>query len=146
MVGTEAMLRTAEAKSARSRRVIALDSGTVDVLRAHRRRQLEERMRVGVVYEDRDLVFRYEVGGLYNPTRLIRRTRARVTAAGLRWIGLHGLRHSWATMALSSGVHPRVVQERLGHSSVMITLDRYSHVIEGMDRKAAEAVAAHLFA
>ncbi|HEX6299048.1 MAG TPA: tyrosine-type recombinase/integrase [Acidimicrobiia bacterium] len=51
-------------------------------------------------------------------------------------------RHTWATLALASGVHPKVVQERLGHSSIAITLDRYSHVIEGMDRDAAETVAA----
>lgn len=50
-------------------------------------------------------------------------------------------RHGWATLALSAGGHPKVVQERLGHSSIAITLDRYSQVIEGMDRDAAETVA-----
>ncbi len=145
LVGNEPVLRTAETKTARSRRVISLDRGSVDALRAHRRCQLEERMKAGEVYVDRDLVFCDELGGPYNPTTFTRQTRAQAKAADLPWIGLHGLRHSWATMALSSGVHPKIVQERLGHSSISITLDRYSHVVEGMDRDAAETVAAHLF-
>ena len=63
--------------------------------------------------------------------------------AGVRPLTPHPAgRHTWATLAMQSGVHVKVVSERLGHSSVAITLDRYSHVTEGMDREAAETVAA----
>jgi integrase len=68
-----------------------------------------------------------------------------VRAAGLPWIGLHGLRHTHATMALQAGVPAKVVQERLGHSSVKITLDTYSHVLPNMQRDAAERVAELIF-
>lgn len=60
-------------------------------------------------------------------------------------IRLHDLRHGWATMALAAGVHPKVVQERLGHSSISITLDTYSHVSPALHGEAAETVAALVF-
>lgn len=56
-------------------------------------------------------------------------------------IRLHDLRHTWATMALTAGVHPKVVQERLGHSNIKITMDTYSHVLPGLQKSAAELVA-----
>ena len=65
-------------------------------------------------------------------------------AAGLPVIRLHDLRHTSATLALAAGVHPKVVQERLGHSSINITLDTYSHVVKGLQHEAAEKVAALL--
>jgi integrase len=55
---------------------------------------------------------------------------------------VHGLRHSWATLALQAGVHPKVVQERLGHSNIAITMDVYSHVMPAMETDAADRVAA----
>jgi integrase len=73
---------------------------------------------------------------------LTRRAKRLVTNAGLLWLGIHaGLRHGWASWALEAGIPAKVVQERLGHSSIAITLDRYSHLADGMDRNAAETVA-----
>lgn len=136
-------LRLGETKSRGSRRVIALDSKTVSILRDHRRRQNEERLRAGEAWENLGLVFTDELGGIYNPDTFTRTTKRLADEAGVPVLGPHdAARHTWATLALSSGVHPKVVQERLGHSSISITLDRYSHVIEGMDRDAAEQVAA----
>ncbi len=60
-------------------------------------------------------------------------------------IRLHDLRHGWATMALAAGVHPEVVQERLGHANIGITLDVYSHVTAGLHDDAAERVAGLVF-
>lgn len=77
---------------------------------------------------------------MISPDWVTRRFQRLAADAGLRPIGLHGLRHGWATWALQSGVPTKVVSERLGHASVAITMDRYSHVIEGMDREAAETV------
>jgi integrase len=65
-----------------------------------------------------------------------------VTRHGLPPLSVHGLRHSWATLALKAGVHPKVVQERLGHSTIGITLDVYSHVLPSMETDAADRVAA----
>ena len=62
---------------------------------------------------------------------------------GLR--GPHGLRHTWATLALQAGIHPKVVSERLGHSTISITLDTYSPVMPGLDVEAANVVAAKIF-
>jgi Phage integrase family len=74
--------------------------------------------------------------------RFTRTTKTLALEAGVRPLTPHpAARHTWATLALSSGIPAKVVQERLGHSSVAITLDRYSHMIEGMDRDAAERVA-----
>jgi integrase len=77
------------------------------------------------------------------PGHLTRWTKQQATHVGVPPLTPHdAARHGWATLALTAGVPPKVVQERLGHSSISITMDRYSHVIEGMDRAAAEAVAA----
>jgi integrase len=70
--------------------------------------------------------------------------RRRVLASGVRSIRLHDLRHTHATHALQAGVHPKIVSERLGHSTISITLDIYSHALPSMQRDAAEAVAALL--
>lgn len=144
MTNSRPKLRLGETKSRRSRRVIALDVATLGVLRDHKVRQSTERLRAGEAWEDLDLVFSTELGGVVSPNMFTRWTKKLATEAGVRPLTPHPAgRHTWATLALSSGkIHPKVVQERLGHSSISITLDRYSHVVEGMDREAAEIVAA----
>lgn len=139
VVGARAV---SEPKSERGRRTIALDAGTVAALRAHRRAQAEERLAFGNAYEDSDLVFCREDGSPLWPRSLSRSFAAHVEAACLPKIRLHDLRHTHATLALQAGVHPKVVQERLGHSTISITLDVYSHVIPAMQEEAAAQVAA----
>ena len=142
-VKNKPVLRIGETKSRRSRRVIALDSRTVAALRDHKRRQNEERLRAGPAWVGLNLVFADELGGIVSPDIFTRTMKRLAGEAGVKPLTPHsGARHTWATLALSSGIHPKVVQERLGHSSISITLDRYSHVIDGMDRDAAERVAA----
>lgn len=68
--------------------------------------------------------------------------RKAVARHEMPYLSIHGLRHSWATLALPAGVHPKIVQERLGHSTILITLDPYSHVNPAMDADAANTVAA----
>lgn len=77
---------------------------------------------------------------MLRPTWVSRRFQEIRAEAGIRRITLRDLRHVWATLALESGVHPKVAQERLGHSSITMTMDQYSHVIEGLDRAAADTV------
>jgi integrase len=130
-----------EPKTARGRRPIALDAGTVAVLREHRTRALEERMLVGPAFDDRGLVFHHPDGSCLKPDAVSAAFVRRVRAAGLPRLTLKGLRHTWATLALERGIHPRVVQERLGHSTIAITLGIYSHVAPTLHDEAAQLVA-----
>jgi len=82
---------------------------------------------------------------MVSPQLVTRTFKRHVEGAGLPWIGLHGLRHTHATVALKAGVPAKVVQERLGHSSVTITLDTYSQVLPSMRRDAAERIAEVMF-
>lgn len=132
-------------KTAKGRRSVALDPVTADALRTYRRTQLEERLAWGPAYQDNDLVFCREDGAPIHPQRFYERFDQQVRAAGLPRIRLHDLRHTHATLALQAGVHPKVVSERLGHSSVAITLDTYSHVVPAMEEEAAAKVAAVVF-
>jgi integrase len=132
-------------KSSAGERTLELDDATVAALKAHRRRQLEERIAVGRGWRDHDLVFPNVDGAPMHPNSVTGRFNRQAARRGLPHISLHGLRHTWATLALRAGVHPKVVQEVLGHSLIGITLGTYSHVTEGLGREATEQVAA-LFA
>jgi len=129
------------AKSGRGRSV-ALDADTVAVLRRHRKRQLGERLAMGPAYADGDYVFTRTDGVPYAPGYVTRAFREAVDRAGVPKIRLHDLRHTWASLALSAGVNPKVVSERLGHATVAFTLDTYSHVMPGLQEDAAAKVAA----
>jgi integrase len=141
IIQVRSKVRIGEPKTARGRRPIALDAGTVAVLREHRRRSLEERMLVGRDVEDRGLVFHHPDGSCLKPDAVSAAFVRRVRAAGLPRLTLKGLRHTWATLALEHGIHPRVVQERLGHSTIAITLGIYSHVAPTLHDEAAQLVA-----
>lgn len=129
-------------KTAKGRRAVALDPATVDVLRAWRKRQLEERMLMGSGWADTGLVFTQATGQLVHPEAFSKVFDRRVAAWRFPHLTIHGLRHTWATLALEAGVHPRVVQDRLGHSTIAVTLGTYSHVSPTLHDEAARAVAA----
>jgi integrase len=130
-----------EPKTDKGWRTVALDAATVAALRAHRARQLEERLQLGAEYDDQGLVFCTVFGTPIHPKTLSWYFDQAVKRAELPRIRLHDLRHSHATLALKAGVHPRVVQERLGHANVGVTLDTYSHVSMPMQAEAASLVA-----
>jgi integrase len=133
-------------KTNKSRRRVSLDATTVDALRRHKARQAEERLFVGDSWRDHGLVFCQPDGAPVHPDGWTRQFQRHVRRLGLAELkGPHALRHTWATLALEAGVHPKVVSERLGHSTVAITLDTYSHVVEGMDADAATKVADQIF-
>jgi integrase len=129
-------------KTAKGRRTVTLDRGTVAALREHRKRQAAERLLMGAGWRADDLVFCHVDGTMLHPERFTRGFSKAVRRLGLPTIRLHDLRHGWATLALQAGVHPKVVQERLGHANIGITLDTYSHVVAGLHEDAAEQVAA----
>ncbi|MFW6034209.1 MAG: tyrosine-type recombinase/integrase, partial [bacterium] len=133
-------------KTARSRRLVSLDPETVAALREHRRRQNEERLRAGEAWSNvGDLVFTNEVGETIHPSAFSRLFATRVRLAKLPKIRLHDLRHTYATVALGAGVHPKIVSERLGHATIAVTLDLYSHVTPAIDAEAAALVARKIF-
>lgn len=130
-----------EPKTAKSRRSVKLTSLAVEALRAHLGRQLEEIDRTGSLYRDQGLVFATEAGTLVNPTNLRQRSFAKLLKrAKLPEIRFHDLRHTCATLLLVRNVNPKIVSEMLGHSSISITLDTYSHVLPDMQDGAARAL------
>src|SRR5215470_13830513 len=89
------------------------------------------------LYGDHDYVFCTSIGTHLNPTRdMLDQLKVLLKKAGLPDIRFHDLRHSAATLLLSVGVHPKIVQEILGHSQISITMDVYSHVLPGMQQDA----------
>lgn len=111
----------------------------VNALKMQRRNQLEERMKIGAAYQNLDLVFASELGTPVMRRNLINRHfKPLLKKAELKDIRLYDLRHTTASLLLAANEHPKVVQERLGHSSVMITLDTYSHVSPTMQKAANE--------
>jgi integrase len=128
-------------KTARSRRRIMLTAASVKALRAHRKRQLEERMQRAGLWQDYGLVFPSTVGTPLSHRNVVRSFKALLKRAGLpAGTRLYDLRHTCATLLLSCNIHPKYVQELLGHASISQTLDTYSHVIPGMDGGTASAI------
>ena len=119
-------------------RRVEFDQRTVGALLAHRLDQDRERVEWGVGYEDSDLVFAQENGRPYDPANVTKTFTALAKAAGIRPVRLHDLRHGSASLMLSAGIPIEVVSKRLGHSSISITHDTYSHLLEGVGRHAAE--------
>ena len=129
-------------------RVVELDTATVGALRTWRARQAEERLLIGAGYQDLDLVFCRPDGAPYHPEAFSKTFDRRIHQAAfaeLPAIRLHDLRHTWATLALVAGVDVKIVSERLGHSSPMVTWTIYQHVVKGMQSDAAEKVANLIF-
>ena len=129
-------------------RVIELDAPTVAALRSWKARQAEERLAMGAGYQDLDLVFPRPDGRPFHPeafSKTFDRRLRQAAFAVLPRIRVHDLRHTWATLALIAGVDVKVVSERLGHSSPMVTWQTYQHVVKGMQSDAAEKVAALIF-
>lgn len=128
-------------KNGKGRR-IKLTSGAVEALKRHRKLQLEERMRRAGLWEDHGLVFPNQVGKTMNAKNLSSRSfKPLLARAGLpRSVRPHDLRHTCATMLLSKNVHPKFVQELLGHANIAITLNTYSHVLPGMGDQTATAM------
>lgn len=139
MVG--ANVHYGEPKTRKSRRSIALDPRTLAALKAHRKRQLEERLAWGTGWNDTGLVFTHEDGRALRPPHVTRMFGRLVAAAGLPELTFHGLRHSHLTTLLREGQPVHVVSARAGHSSPAITLSIYAHVLPGDDEAAAIAAA-----
>lgn len=138
----EGQLTICEPKTPSSRRSVELTALAVEALRKRRLRQREERVVAGPAWRDEyGLVFTTEIGTPVEAANFIRRSYwPSLERAGLRGLRFHDLRHTAATLMLGRGVHPKVASEMLGHSTVAITLNLYSHVTKTMGREAARAM------
>lgn len=135
--GDGSQWETGALKTPRSRRAIALPASTLSALKVHRKRQNAQRLLLGSAWHDEGYVFAGADGQPMTAATLRGLYQRAIKQAGLPYIKFHGLRHTNATVSLAAGEHPKIVQERLGHSSISMTLDTYSHVTETMQREAA---------
>jgi integrase len=128
-------------KTKGSRRSVKLTQGAVDALRSHLKGQLQEIDRAGSLWQENGLMFASEIGEFLDRRYLTsRRFKALLKRAQLPEIRFHDLRHTCATLLLSSNVNPKIVSEMLGHATIAITLDTYSHVLPNMRDQAAAAM------
>ncbi len=111
----------------------------MEALRQHRVLQLNEQMRLRLVWEDNGLVFPDEIGRLWGPDSVSHQFTRLAQSIGLS-LTFHGLRHSHATHLLRAGVHPKVASGRLGHSSIGITMDLYSHLLSDAQDGVAQLI------
>lgn len=117
-----------EPKTAKGKRMLALPSFVAEMLKSHRIQQLEQRLKVGEAWEEKDLVFTGLHGGYFSPRYVVKLFDRLLKDAGILHIRFHDLRHSAATLLLSMGVEMKVIQEILGHSNISMTADTYTHV------------------
>jgi hypothetical protein len=129
-------------KTSDSLRSFSLDTGTVAVLKQHRRAQREEQLRAGPAWEGQEwgLAFCNEDGTPLRPYTPLFELKRLARAAGVPVLVLHELRHTAATVMLAKGISPKVVSERMGHATVGITLDLYGHGLLEQDQDAAERI------
>ena len=124
-------------KSAKGKRMIALTPENASVLREHHEKQSLERVVLGKHLTGEDLVFSDLEGSPLLPNTVTHAWISLVRRTGIKPIRLHDARHSHASLMLKQGTHPKIVQERLGHASIQVTLDTYSHVAPGLQEAAA---------
>ncbi len=124
-------------KTAKGKRSVRLTDRAMEALQRHRELQIEKKRSLDGLWQEYGLIFTTQIGTPVNRHNLVNRSfKPLLRRAGLPKIRFHDLRHTCATLMLCGGIHPKVVQELLGHASVTITLDTYSHVMPDMQGEA----------
>ncbi len=129
-----------EPKTEKSKRTISLHKGILEKLKEHKKHQNELKLLLGPAYQDNGLVFCTEDGKPLDPRNFVRHFESVLKKAGLKHIRFHDMRHTFATMALQSGIPAKTIQEFLGHSTISVTMDTYSHVTPEMQSEAANII------
>jgi integrase len=127
-----------EPKTKAGKRMLVLSTATIAKLREHIYYQQQERIIAGDRWQEYDLLFPSTLGTPMDPSNMYKDFKDTLKKAGLPDIRFHDLRHTAATLMLQQGTHPKIVQERLGHSNISLTMDTYSHVLPSMQEEAAE--------
>jgi len=127
-----------EPKTAAGKRMIVLSTAMVAKLREHLDHHQQERISAGDRWQEHDLLFPSTLGTPMDPSNMYKDFKDTLKKAGLPDIRFHDLRHTAATLMLLQGTHPKIVQERLGHSDISLTMNTYSHVLPSMQEEAAE--------
>lgn len=122
----------------KSKRSIAMMELTIKELKYHKKMQLEKKIKLGKTYNDQDFICALENGNPYRPHYISDLFRENIIKLGYPRIRFHDHRHTHATMLLSKGINPKIVSERLGHSTINITLDIYTHVLPNMQKEAVK--------
>jgi integrase len=130
-----------DGKSDSSVRTISLDEFTVDLLRMYLKTLAEEEKLFGDDYPTHGKLMRFPDGRRLHPDTITRQFNRLVDRAGVRRIRLHDIRHTYATLSLDSGINPKIVSDRIGHSDLSVTFQIYGHRSVGQDREAAELIA-----
>ena len=135
-----------EVKPANSKRNVSVSADVLAVLKQHRVNMLEEKLALGQEYvgNEDQLVFHSSIGTPLSARNVLRHFKAMQKKCGVPEIRFHDLRHTSATLMLMKGIHPKVVSERLGHSSVKFTMEKYSHVLPNMQEEAAAVLDEYL--
>jgi integrase len=131
----------ADLKSDSGRRRVSIDTETLAILVGYKARQNEERLMLGVGWQDEGYVFTRPDGSPLNPDYLSKLAAKLIADAGVPHIRFHDIRHTHITHLLGAGVNIKVASARAGHSSTSFTLDKYAHVQDGMDATAASVAA-----
>ena len=126
-----------EPKSAHSRRLIPMPPSLAILLRSHKEHEEQQKELLGITVAPTDLVFAHLDGSPLDPSTVSHTFAQIVTESGLKNVRFHDLRHAHASLMLRTGANPKVISERLGHSSIAITMDIYSHVMPGLQEEAA---------
>ena len=121
-------------------RVISLGAKTVQKLREHHQKQIDQKEKVGDQWEENNLIFPSGVGTPLMQRNLFRKFKQILRDSGLREIRFHDLRHTAASLMLNHGVSPLIVAKRLGHSKISVTLDTYGHLLPGMQHESANYI------
>lgn len=130
----------AEPKTKKSKRPVMLTARVVDLLQQHQKRQLEAKTKAGKFWEDNNLVFCTSLGTPLNPNKVLERFGTLLKKAELPHMRFHDLRHSAASILFAMKVHPKIVQELLGHHQISMTMDLYSHMLPSMQNDVVETM------
>lgn len=131
-------IKLVEPKTKAGRRVVVIGQKAIEKLRRHFQMQQLERQFAGKRWKENDLIFPSTIGTPMEPRNIIRHFKDTLKIALLPEIRFHDLRHTAAILMLQHGVYPKIVQERLGHSTISMTMDTYSHVIPSMQQDIAD--------
>nr|WP_235190067.1 site-specific integrase [Bacillus gaemokensis] len=134
-----------DTKTSSSRRLISIDERTIEALQKHKSKINIEKIRLGPSYIDHNLIVCTKIGNIICRGGFHDTFKTYIKKSGIKDIRFHDLRHTHAILLLKQGVHPKVVSERLGHKDIYITLNRYSHVLPGMQEAAIKMFSENLF-